>query len=151
LALLTARTTAIPPAALHKENVQYRCMRAVALVSAAYAANVLENALQRLNYDAREAAFARCDDILAEFSQWPFGAGTSSSSGPVNIGGGPSKKDGILTSLAGGSGGQGRESVAELVREVRKEMQPGAGEDGEDLCFEVVATVMNVMSNMDAL
>jgi Golgi phosphoprotein 3 len=152
LALLTAKTTALPPAALHKENVQYRTMRAVALVSAAYAANVLENALQRLNYDAREAAFARCDDILAEFSQWPFGAGTSTESGPVNIGGGPSKRTGILDSLAGASGGgQGRESVAELVREVRKEMQPGAGEDGEDLCFEVVATVMNVMSNMDAL
>ena len=152
LALLTARTTALPPAALHKENVQYRTMRAVALVSAAYAANVLENALQRLNYDAREAAFARCDDILAEFSQWPFGAGTATESGPVNIGGGPSKRTGILDSLAGASGGgPGRESVAELVREVRKEMQPGAGEDGEDLCFEVVATVMNVMSNMDAL
>jgi len=151
LALLTARTTAIPPQALHKENVQFRTMRAVALVSAAYAANVLENALQRLNYDAREAAFARCDDILAEFSQWPFGMGTSVESGPVQIGGGPSKKDGLLSSLAGGSGGQGKESVAELVREVRKEMQPGAGEDGEDLCFEVVATVMNVMSNMDAL
>lgn len=153
LALLTARTTAIPPQALHKENVQYRTMRAVALVSAAYAANVLENALQRLNYDAREAAFARCDDILAEFSQWPFGAGGvgDSSGRPVQIGGGPAKKDGILNSLAGVSSVQGRESVAELVREVKKDMQPTAGEDGEDACFEVVATVMSVMANMDAL
>lgn len=144
LALLTARTTAIPPQALHKENVQYRAMRGIALVCAAYAANVLENALSRLNYDAREAAFARCDDILAEFSQWPFGAGQSTEAGPVNIGGGPSKKEGLLGT------GAGRESVAELLREVKKEMGTQQGEE-EDLCFEVVATVLNVMSNMDAL
>ena len=119
------------------------------LTPIAYASNVLENALQRLSYDAREAAFARCDDILAEFSTWPFGQGTSSVAGPVSIGGGRKRE--------GGSGGAGRESVQELVREVRKEMASGGGagsggtEDQEELCFEVVATVLEIFGRMDTL
>jgi Golgi phosphoprotein 3 len=161
LTLLTARTTALPPQALHKENVQYRVIRAVALVCSAYAANVLENALQRLSYDARESAFARCDDILLEFSTWPFGtaAGTGSGAdaqGPIAIGGGPSKRRNASIS---GMGSGGRESVVELVREVKKEMNgplpgnstAGKADDGEDLCFEVVACVFNVLSAMESL
>jgi Golgi phosphoprotein 3 len=120
----------------------------------AYASSVLENALQRLSYDSREAAFARCDDILAEFCTWPFGLGTSESAGPVTIGGGGGRR------REGGSGGVGRDSVQELVREVRKEMAtgnntgPGAGggqEDQEELCFEVVATVLEIFGRMDSL
>lgn len=150
LSLLTARTAAVPSQALHKEGVKYRHMRAVVLVCAAYASSVLENALQRLSYDSREAAFARCDDILAEFCTWPFGVGTSTTSGPVNIGSG-----GAARKREGGSGGVGRESVQELVREVRKEMAtPSSGNgqgDDEDLCFEVVATVLEIFGRMDSL
>jgi Golgi phosphoprotein 3 len=150
LSLLTARTAAVPAQALHKEGVKYRHMRAVVLVCAAYASSVLENALQRLSYDSREAAFARCDDILAEFCTWPFGVGTSTTSGPVNIGSG-----GAARKREGGSGGVGRESVQELVREVRKEMAtPSTGNgqgDDEDLCFEVVATVLEIFGRMDSL
>ncbi|RXK39177.1 golgi phosphoprotein 3 [Tremella mesenterica] len=154
LALLTARTTAVPPQALHKEEVKYRYMRAVALVCAAYASSVLENALQRLSYDAREAAFARCDDILAEFSVWPFGQTVPLSTGPVSVGSGTGRK------REGGSGGAGRDSVQELVREVRKEMLAGStqgagaggGQEGEEeLCFEVVATVLEIFGRMDSL
>lgn len=161
LTLLTARTTALPPQALHKENVQYRVIRAVALVCSAYAANVLENALQRLSYDARESAFARCDDILLEFSTWPFGtaqggSGGADAQGPIAIGGGPSKRRNASMS---GMGGGGRESVVELVREVKREMNAplpgnstaGKADDGEDLCFEVVACVFNVLSAMESL
>jgi Golgi phosphoprotein 3 len=163
LTLLTARTTALPAQALHKENVQYRVTRAVALVCSAYAANVLENALQRLSYDARESAFARCDDILLEFSSWPFGSATlgggagggPDGQGPIAIGGGPSKR---RNASMGGIGG-GKESVMELVREVKKEMNGplpgnstvGKADDGEDLCFEVVACVFNVLSAMESL
>lgn len=122
-------------------------------LSIAYASSVLENALQRLSYDSREAAFARCDDILAEFSTWPFGQTTSSTAGPVSVGGGTRKRE-------GGSGGVGRESVQELVREVRKEMAEGlgggpgsggGGEGEEELCFEVVATVLEIFGRMDSL
>lgn len=117
----------------------------------AYASSVLENALQRLSYDSREAAFARCDDILAEFCTWPFGQGTLNTAGPVAIGGGTRKRE-------GGSGGAGRESVEELVREVRKEMASpggagsgGGAEEQEELCFEVVATVLEIFGRMDSL
>ncbi len=89
-----------------------------------------------MSYDAREAAFARCDDILAEFSTWPFGQTTSNSAGPVAIGGGRRRE----------GSGQGRDSVQELIREVRKEM----GEE-EDLCFEVIATVLEIFGRMDTL
>lgn len=165
LSLLTAKTQAVPPQALQKDGVKYPHMRAVVLVCAgrwcslaelttAYASSVLENALQRLSYDFREAAFARCDDILAEFCTWPFGQGTSATAGPVAIGGGSVRK------REGGSGGAGRESVQELVREVRKEMAAsssggaGAGggtEDQEELCFEVIATVLEIFGRMDSL
>ena len=74
----------------------------------------------------------------------------------MTIGGGTSRR------REGGSGGVGRESVQELVREVRKEMHtpgaqtgPGAGgggtEDQEELCFEVVATVLEIFGRMDSL
>lgn len=42
------------------------------MVCAAYAANVLENALTTLGHEARERAFAQVDELLAEYSQWPF-------------------------------------------------------------------------------
>lgn len=49
--------------------------------------------------------------------------------------------------------------MQELVREVRKEMNPttsgaGAGggqEDQEELCFEVIATVLEIFGRMDSL
>lgn len=44
--------------------------RTIGLVCAAYAANVLENALSNLSNSQREAAFQRVDDMLQEHSQW---------------------------------------------------------------------------------
>ena len=131
------------------------CKSAINTDKTAYAASVLENALQRLSYDARESAFQRCDDILAEFCVWPFGQGVGASAGPVQIGSGSQQRKRE-------SGGAGRDSVQELVREVRKEMAaeqastagPGAGggsEQEEDLCFEVVATVLEIFARMDSL
>ena len=43
------------------------------MVCAAYAANVLENALVTMGHESRERAFAQVDELLAEYSQWPFG------------------------------------------------------------------------------
>ncbi|KAF9263052.1 hypothetical protein L218DRAFT_359835 [Marasmius fiardii PR-910] len=76
-------TSAVPPSALDKEGTQCRVMRAVCLVCAAYTASVLDNAFVRLGYEEREAAFGRADDILVEFSSWPFGSASGiSESGP---------------------------------------------------------------------
>lgn len=166
---LTTQTSAIPADARLPPKIKYRTMRAVSLCCAAYAANVLENALMRLDYDAREAAFARCDDVLAEFCTWPFGAMGVTGGGPMPLttsgsssapiggvagGGGRRKQQGV-------SGANQREIMTEMVREVKKEMMggspvvegPGGGEGAaqEDLCFEVVATVLEVFSRMDSL
>ena len=142
VALLTATTSAVPANAIQKEGTQARHARAVCLVCAAYAASVLDNAFGRLSYEEREAAFQRCDDILAEFACWPFGSASASSNK-----GGPTRKREASRSGMGSVGGvSGREAVLGLVHEARREMQ---GE--EDLCFELVAGVLEVLSKLDSL
>ncbi|KAK6346020.1 Vacuolar protein sorting-associated protein 74 [Orbilia blumenaviensis] len=77
--MLTARTIVLPPTEFLPEDMEFRYLRTVAMVCAAYAANVLENALSTLGYDARERAFAYVEELLALFSQWPFGKQTNTS------------------------------------------------------------------------
>lgn len=85
--LLTNRTVILPPSQFLPEEMEFRYLRTVAMVCAAYAANVLENALTTLGHEARERAFAQVDELLAEYSQWPFArrAGGSSAIG-ANLG-----------------------------------------------------------------
>ncbi|KAI0654796.1 Golgi phosphoprotein 3-domain-containing protein [Cubamyces menziesii] len=143
VSLLTSTTSAVPGNALDKEGTQCRVMRAVCLVCAAYAASVLDNAFGRLTYEDREAAFQRCDEILAEFSAWPFGS--SSGGGGAGRAGAARRREGARIGM--GSGGvSSREVVLGLVQEVKKEMQ---GE--EDVCFELVAGVLEVLSKLDSL
>lgn len=66
------RTVIIPPSAWLPEDAEFRYLRTVTMVCAAYAANVLENALVTMSHEARERAFAQVDELLAEYSQWPF-------------------------------------------------------------------------------
>ncbi|KAF3908086.1 hypothetical protein ABW21_db0205907 [Orbilia brochopaga] len=70
--VLTARTVVLPPTEFLPEDMDFRYLRTVAMVCAAYAANVLENALSSLGHEARERAFAHVEELLADFSQWPF-------------------------------------------------------------------------------
>lgn len=72
-ALLTNRTVVLAPSQFLPEGMDFRYLRTIAMVCAAYAANVLENALASLGHEARERAFAQVDELLAEYSQWPFG------------------------------------------------------------------------------
>ncbi|KAI0747247.1 GPP34-domain-containing protein [Daedaleopsis nitida] len=141
VSLLTSTTAAVPPSALTKEGTQCRAIRAICLVCAAYAASVLDNAFGRLTYEDREAAFQRCDDILAEFSTWPFGsagAGSGTAAGR--------RREGSRIGM-GSAGVSSREVVLGLVQEVKKEMMGGE----EDLCFELVAGVLEVLSKLDSL
>ncbi|THH26627.1 hypothetical protein EUX98_g7562 [Antrodiella citrinella] len=145
--LLTSSTSAVPPQALDKEGTQARAMRAVCLASAAYAASVLDNAFGRLTYEEREAAFQRCDDMLAEFACWPFSS--ASSSGGTTGGAAAAsvqRKREANRIAAGSSGATGREAVLGLVQEVKKEMLAD-----EDLGFELVAGVLEVLSKLDSL
>ncbi|TDL30178.1 GPP34-domain-containing protein [Rickenella mellea] len=147
VALLMSQTSAIPPQAIGKEGENCRVTRSVCLVCAAYAASVLDNAFSRLGYEEREAAFQRCDDILAEFAVWPFGSSSGVPSATTR------RRESSARIGAGSSGLSGREAVLGLLQGVRGEMQnSGDGaSDGEDLCFEVVAAVLEVLSKLDSL
>lgn len=79
--VLTARTVVLPASQFLPEEMEFRYLRTIAMVCAAYAANVLENALSTLGHEARERAFAQVDELLAEYSQWPFAKRTGGSGG----------------------------------------------------------------------
>lgn len=79
--VLTNRTVVLPPSQFLPEDMEFRYIRTIAMVCAAYAANVLENALATLGHEARERAFAQVDELLAEYSQWPFGKRAGGSQG----------------------------------------------------------------------
>ncbi|KAF5380126.1 hypothetical protein D9615_006289 [Tricholomella constricta] len=147
VSLLTATTASVPPGALDTPGTQCRVLRAVCLVCAAYTASVLDNAFGRLGYEAREAAFGRCDEILGEFSVWPFGSGEGghafgfgAGSGEAGAGAAAAVKRRQASRIGMGSGGEvgGREAVLGLVQEVKKEALGGE----EDLGFELVAGVL---------
>jgi len=154
VSLLTSTTASIPAQALNREGVQCRVMRAVCLVCPAHAASVLDNAFGRLGYEEREVAFGRCDDILGEFSCWPFGSGgedqyggsggrSMGNGGSVN-GSGVKRQPRII--VGGGREVGSREAVLVLLQEVKKE---SLGE--EDLGFELVAGVLDGLSRLDSL
>ncbi|KAG6815713.1 hypothetical protein H0H87_012029 [Tephrocybe sp. NHM501043] len=148
LSLLTSTTASVLPSALDKEGTQCRVLRAVCLVCAAYTASVLDNAFGRLGYEEREAAFGRCDEILAEFAVWPFGVGEggegSGSGGPATA---AARRRQAAKMMGGGFGGVSRrDAVLGLVQEVKKEAL-----SEEDLGFELVAGVLEVLSRLDSL
>ncbi|KAG5725577.1 hypothetical protein E4T56_gene9080 [Termitomyces sp. T112] len=144
VSLLTATTASVPPNALDKEGTQCRVLRAVCLVCAAYAASVLDNAFGRLGYEEREAAFGRCDEILAEFTVWPFGAIEGSGAGEGTAAAAARRRQ--AARIGSGSTVSGRDSVLGLVQEVKKE---STGD--EDPSFELIAGVLEVLSKLDSL
>jgi golgi phosphoprotein 3 len=74
ISILTARTPQLPANVFLPEETPFRVIRSVAMVCAAYAANVLENALSGLGHDSRERAFQKVDGLLGEYSNFPFRA-----------------------------------------------------------------------------
>lgn len=81
--VLTQRTVVLPGSQWLPEEMEFRYTRTIAMLCAAYAANVLENALTTLSHEARERAFAQVDELLAEYSQWPFGRRAGGSAAQV--------------------------------------------------------------------
>jgi len=119
--VLTQRTVVLPPSQFLPEDLDFRYIRTISMVCAAYAANVLENALATLGHEARERAFAQVDELLAEYSQWPFGKRTG-----------------------GASGGIGANIGQVITEEVNN------GKDKE-LQLEVVAACLSVFTRLDSL
>ena len=79
--LLTNRTVMLPASQFLPEEMEFRYTRTIAMVCAAYAADVLENALTTLGHESRERAFVQVDELLAEYSQWPFAKRPANSAG----------------------------------------------------------------------
>jgi len=134
LNLLASRTAAVHSSSTYPETVKYRTIRAVCMVCAAYAANVLENALVHLSYDAREQGFTKCDELLQEFSQWPFGRVTT---GPVVVGQSHTTANSDATAGA---------NLAEITRLAKNEAS-----QGNELHLEIVAGVVSILARMDSL
>jgi len=81
--VLTNRTVVLPPSQFLPEEMEFRYLRTISMICGAYAANVLENALTTLSHEARERAFAQVDELLAEYSQWPFARRSGGSGGGI--------------------------------------------------------------------
>lgn len=143
LSLLRANTSTVPREGV-EEGVQEGVLRSVALICAAYTASVLDNSFGRLGYEDREECFQRADDILAEFSVWPFGGEGSNTPGRRRGAGGTTAR------IAMGSSSDGsRESIAGLVQQVQKQSHVAEGE--EDTTHELVAAVLDVLAKLDSL
>lgn len=177
LTLLTSASPSVHANMFYKEEgqerpVAFRVTRALCLLCCAFTANVLENALNHLSYEARESAFQKADDILEEFAAWPmspnsglagggvggatagFGSGgvtslsSASSSSRLNKtnGGARIGEGSVLTERSFEEGPVGA-SISELAKALQKELET----EGDPLMFECIAAVLHVLSKMDSL
>lgn len=78
---------------LYASGTSLAALRSLVLVCCAFAANVLDNALLHLTYEARESTFQKVENWLEAFGQWPMaqafgGIGSGSGGGVVGKGGG---------------------------------------------------------------
>ncbi|KAF9189304.1 Vacuolar protein sorting-associated protein 74 [Haplosporangium sp. Z 767] len=76
---LISRNGSTPSLAERESPIAFQQLRTVTMVCAAYAANVLENALMYLNHEMRERAYTKVDELLSDYSQYPFGSSASKS------------------------------------------------------------------------
>ncbi|KAG0368621.1 Golgi phosphoprotein 3-domain-containing protein [Gamsiella multidivaricata] len=75
---LISRNNGSAPSLTDRESpIAYQQLRTVAMVCAAYAANVLENALLYLNHEMRERAYTKVEELLNDYSTFPFGSSAS--------------------------------------------------------------------------
>lgn len=133
--VLTQRTVVLTGTQWLPENLEFRYMRTIAMVCAAYAANVLENALSTLGHEARERAFAQTDELLAEYSQWPFGKKATQNGIGANLPQAISEVSGasesltdvlllICTPYEGGKQGKGQGAPARGGRRLSERLHP---------------------------
>lgn len=72
LSVLVSRNMEISYNSYFPESTNFKLIRTVSLIAGAYGANVLENVISSLEYDKRDKAITRAEEILAQFSQYPF-------------------------------------------------------------------------------
>lgn len=138
-AMLTNRTVVLPASQFLPEEMDFRFVRTIAMVCAAYAANVLENALATLGHETRERAFAQVDELLAEYSQWPFGKRAGSQGIGAN-----------LAQVVGEEVNQNKDR--ELQLEVRPSPDPQHMSCWLIHCvLQIVAACLSVFTRLDSL
>ncbi|CCF58153.1 hypothetical protein KAFR_0D05060 [Kazachstania africana CBS 2517] len=72
LSALVSRNMELNYNSYFAETTSFKYIRIVALVCCSYGANVLENVLSSLDYEKRDRAISRAEEILAQFAQYPF-------------------------------------------------------------------------------
>ncbi|SJX63523.1 probable VPS74-protein involved in protein-vacuolar targeting [Sporisorium reilianum f. sp. reilianum] len=177
LTLLTSTSPTVHANTFYKEDssssgrpVALRVTRALCLLCCSFSANVLENALNHLSYEARESAFQKADDILEEFANWPMAPSSGLAGGGVGGGSSAFGAAGVPTSLSSngprpkanggariGEGSMLNErayeegNVGASVQELGKALQKELDQEGDAFMFECIAAVLNVLSRMDSL
>ncbi|TID30388.1 hypothetical protein CANINC_001022 [Pichia inconspicua] len=69
----------------YPDTLDWKYLRAVILVCGCSAANVLENVLVDVNFDARDQAFVRSEELLENFNDFPFTNKSSKSGLGMNL------------------------------------------------------------------
>lgn len=173
LTLLTSNSPSVHAGTFYKEDasssgrpVALRVTRALCLLCCSFSANVLENALNHLSYEARESAFQKADDILEEFACWPMAPSSGLAGGGVGGGSGSGVPTSISSngpkSKANGGARIGEGSmlneraddegvVGASIQELAKALQKELDQEGDTFMFECIAAVLNVLSRMDSL
>lgn len=121
ISMLTQRTVILHDTPYLPESIPFRNIRTVALVCTAYAANVLENALTNIGHESRERAFSKVDEMLGDFSQWPFAP-------------------------KGASGGLG--IASNLPNLIQEEVSDNRD---KELQLEIIAAVLQVFTRLDSI
>ncbi|AQZ14903.1 VPS74 (YDR372C) [Zygosaccharomyces parabailii] len=81
LSVLVSRNMELNYNDYFSERVSFKLMRTISLICGAYRANVLENVLTSLEYEKRDNAISRADELLKQFSQYPFDLDTQTETG----------------------------------------------------------------------
>lgn len=72
LATLVSRNMELNYSDYFTEQTTFKFVRTVCLICSTFGANVLENVLESLDYEQRDDALVRAEEILDQFSQYPF-------------------------------------------------------------------------------
>ena len=72
LSVLVSRNMELSYNEYFPETTSFKIIRTLALICGSYGANVLENVLTTLEYEKRDKAISRAEEIMAQFSQYPF-------------------------------------------------------------------------------
>jgi Golgi phosphoprotein 3 len=146
--VLTQRTVVLAGNQFLPENLEFRYLRTLCMVCAAYAANVLENALSTLGHEARERAFAQTDELLADYSQWPFGKKATSNGIGANL---PQVISEVRETASRGNWDGLRSSWEAAIIDANNLPQEISKAKDKELQLEVVAACLSVFTRLDSL